>query len=431
MRTQTTWNAWRFFRFSLLWLALSAMWTALLSIVLPEMADHYAARSGQYGRGQILALLSGAGAAVSALTQVLVGWKSDSDPGAWRRWKFMLIGLPLTAIPLYLLGRSSSLPEVVLALLLLQLTANMATGPYQALIPDAVPAQRHGAASTWMGLFQHGGQILGPVLAMLLLGEQLSGLGQLEAVVFAGLMIGLFCLWTALPPGAPPRTGVVRAGLKQAISSMLGGERSFQLLIQSRLVINIGFYLVVNFLLFYVRYSLGYDSDRHDVTTQLLGCMVIGGLLGGVMIGPLADRRAKKPLLYGSCAVTAVGMVGFVMAPTQGLALASFFAALAGFGFGGFSVVDWSLACNLAPRASSALSMGVWNLAAVLPQIIAPGLFGPLSDALTSSLGAQTTYRVVMGAVVLFLGLGCGRLVGLEEKPHDKLVDLSEQDSEV
>lgn len=394
------------------------MWTALLSFVLPEMADHYAAQPGSAGRGQLLAIFSGVGAAVSALTQVLVGWSSDRSRSRWRRWKFMLAGLPLTAVPLYLLGRSTTVAGVVVALVLLQLTANAATGPYQALIPDAVPPEKHGVASTWMGLFQHGGQILGPVLTMILLGEHLAGMAKLETVIYAGLMTGLFFLWTALPPEESQfaETDGSGPGLVKAILGVIGRERNFLLLIQSRLVINIGFYLVVSFLLFYIRYSLGFEESRQEVLTQLLGCMIFGGLFGGLVVGPRADRGRKKPLLYGCCLLTGVGMVGFVAVPAGNLVLASVFAGVAGFGFGGFSVVDWSLACNLAPKASSAMAMGVWNLAAVLPQIIAPGVFGPLSDSLAQTLGEATTYRAVMGAVVLFLALGCWRLIPLQEK---------------
>jgi MFS family permease len=93
---------------------------------------------------------------------------------------------------------------------------------------------------------------------------------------------------------------------------------------------------------------------------------------------------------------------------------------LAGFGFGGFSVVDWSLACNLAPKSSSALSMGIWNLAAVVPQVIAPGVFGPVSDLLVSSSSPQLAYRAVMACVIVFLGLGSFRLRNLRETaPHN------------
>jgi Na+/melibiose symporter-like transporter len=419
---RVTWNAWRFFRFSLLWLSISALWTALLSIVLPAMADNFAAGDQGWGRGALLAMFSGVGATVSAFTQVLVGWHSDHDRSIWRRWRYMLLGFPLTAIPLLLLARSDTPAEVVVSLVMLQVFANMATGPYQALIPDEVPAEKHGLASTWMGLFQHGGQILGPILAALLLGSQLGGLLRLESVLYAGLLVGLAALWWALPPNQQSaQASVARSGLKEGLQRALGGDSNFRLVLQSRLIINIGFYLVVNFLLFYVQYSLGFGAPA-QVTMIMLTCMVVGGLVGGLVVGPRADRGRKLPLIYLTCTTTALGMLGFVAIPAGSIVPACAFAVLAGFGFGGFSVVDWSLACNLAPKSSSALSMGIWNLAAVVPQVIAPGVFGPVSDLLASSSSPQIAYRAVMACVIVFLALGSFRLRNLRETAPNNLV---------
>jgi MFS family permease len=413
-----SWTAWRFFRFSLLWLALSAMWTSLLSIVLPAMADQFArGDSTGWGRGAYLGLFAGVGATVSALTQVLVGWRSDRERSRWRRWKFLLGGFLLTVFPLLMVAHSRRPGELLASLVLLQLTANMATGPYQALIPDEVPPQRHGLASTWMGLFQHAGQVAGPLLAGWLLSQNLSGLPRLHLLLYAGIVVGLSALWSALPPGqvseAPPEPGQA-ASLRQGVSNALAGNRNFRLVLTSRLVINIGFYLVVNFLLFYVQYALGFENAT-EMTGTLLVCMVLGGLLGGLAIGPLADRVRKLHLIYLTCALTGLGMVGFCASPSGRALPACLFALLAGLGFGGFSVVDWSLACNLAPRATSALAMGIWNLAAVVPQVIAPGVFGPLSDRAVLAFGPALAYRGVMGAVILFLGLGCYGLRTLRE----------------
>ena len=387
----------------------------MLSNILPEMAIEMATQT--IGRGMLLALFSGLGATVSALTQVLVGWRSDQDLSLWRRWRYMLLGFPLTAIPLAMLSRASEPWQVIVGLVLLQLFSNASTGPYQALIPDEVPPERHGVASTWMGMFQHAGQVAGPLLAAVFLGAGLSGLGRLVIVLYLGLMVGLAALWSALPAGAQSAPlSVPRPGLREGLRRALAGDPNFRLVLQSRLIINIGFYLVVNFILFYVQFSLGYSAPQ-KTTGLLLTCMVVGGLLGGLAIGPRADRGRKLPLIYATCGVTALGMLGFVTSPAGQLAPACAFALLAGFGFGGFSVVDWSLACNLAPRSSSALSMGIWNLAAVLPQIIAPGLFGPISDVIEKAWSPAAAYRVVFASVIVFLLLGSFRLRNLREAP--------------
>lgn len=388
------------------------------------MADGFSQAPDGWGRGTLLAVFSGVGALVSAFTQVVVGWRSDADVSAWRRWRYLLVGFPLVIFPLVWLAKATRPLEVVLALVLLQIVANLSTGPYQALIPDEVPPSKHGVASTWMGVLEKTGQVLGPLLAVVLLGQQLEGLLKLHLVLYVGILLGVAALWSVLPPKSevlPPNAS--RPSLREGVVRTLGSDPRFRLVLQSRLIINIGFYLVVNFLLFFVQYSLGFKEPA-GVTAAMLACMVGGGILGGLLVGPRADKQRKLPLIYGTCAVTAVGMIGFVAIPAGSTSLAYIFAAVAGFGFGGFSVVDWSLACNLAPRASSALSMGIWNLAAVLPQIIAPGIFGPLSDAAASSLGEPAAYRIVMSAVIVFLLVGCWRLSGLRENSPQDLANV-------
>lgn len=384
--------------------------------MLPALADTFSASGQGWGRGSLLALFSAVGAVVSAFTQILVGWRSDRDRSIWRRWRYLLLGFPLTVAPLYLLSRADSPWEVVVCLILLQVAANLATGPYQALIPDEVPPDRHGVASTWMGVLEKSGQILGPFLCAVLLGPKLEGLLLLNLTLHLGLLLGIAALGSVLPPRrATAPVSPAALSLKEGLRRALGSDPRFRLVLQSRLVINVGFYLVVYFLLFFVQYSLGY-SDPAPVTASMLGCMVLGGILGGLTIGPRADRGRKLPLIYATCGITGVGMLGFVAMPAGSTTLAYLFALIAGFGFGGFSVVDWSLACNLAPRASSALSMGLWNLAAVVPQVLAPGIFGPVSDTIAGQWGEPAAYRFVMSCVIIFLALGCWKISGLREE---------------
>jgi hypothetical protein len=46
--------------------------------------------------------------------------------------------------------------------------------------------------------------------------------------------------------------------------------------------------------------------------------------------------------------------------------------ALAGIGWGVFLCADWAFACRLLPASAIATTMALWNLAVVVPQMVAP-----------------------------------------------------------
>lgn len=54
-------------------------------------------------------------------------------------------------------------------------------------------------------------------------------------------------------------------------------------------------------------------------------------------------------------------------------------AALFGVGYGAYQAVDWALAIDvLPPGGDAAKDMGLWHVALVLPQVLAPALSGAL-----------------------------------------------------
>ena len=69
-----------------------------------------------------------------------------------------------------ILGAAPSYWPFVVGLVLLQITSNIALGPFTALLPDTVPPAQHGAASGWMGLARLAGDTGGLILAGVLLG---------------------------------------------------------------------------------------------------------------------------------------------------------------------------------------------------------------------------------------------------------------------
>lgn len=404
------WTPGRLFRLSAFWFALSFHWAVLLSIVLQRQVELFAPEALQ---GTYFGILAGSGALASAFVQIVVGHRSDHTGGRWgRRRPYMLAGTLLALGGIGLMAAATDLLTAGIAFLLIQLTTNIANGPYQALLPDLVPRARHGVASTWMGLMRNLGEAAGPLVAGYLLAAHVPTIMAVDAVLMVGLML-VTVLGTREPPYRPA-PGVASPPFWDAFRVPLKGYPDFLRLLASRSVINLGFYTALAFFYFYVHHSLGVE-DYKEKTGLLLFVIVLSGLLGALPAGPLGDRFSKVRLIYVANTLTVGAALWFVLAPSYGWAAGA--GVFLGLGFGAFTVLDWALAFSLLPPGGSARYMGIWNLTSVIPMILAPAIAGPATDLLRAHVGAPVAYRVAMATVVVYLAVGTLLLRGVREEP--------------
>ena len=177
IRTPTTRD---YLAISIFYLAVSFFWGAMLSVVLQARVQtmveaNYveAIKAGTMSPQQLeaavaqkLSWLLSMGALVATVSQVLFGALSDrSRHRAGRRKPFLIAGVLGTNVGLLLFPFAHTYAQLFAVFLLLQLMLNLATGPYQALVPDLIPAQYHGRAAAYMGLFaligRTGGMVAG------------------------------------------------------------------------------------------------------------------------------------------------------------------------------------------------------------------------------------------------------------------------------
>jgi MFS family permease len=170
----------------------------------------------------------------------------------------------------------------------------------------------------------------------------------------------------------------------------------------SRAAINVGFYTLFGFLFFFVRESLRV-ADARTTTGMLFLAFTIAGVAGAALAGRAADRFDKR-LVIGAAAIAIAFAVGaFGLAPN--LPVAFFAAAASGCAWGAFFTADWAIAYAVLPRGAMAAAMGVWNLAAAIPQIVAPAITAPLVAALDARhAGAGPRVALLLVAVEFVLG---------------------------
>ncbi len=405
---------------SALWLGFGFFWSALLPIWIPSKVADFA---GDAAKGTYSFYIFAAGAVVSTIIQLVIGPISDHCRHRWgRRRPFILWGIVLSLPGALIFAGAPTFVVLVFGFVWVQIFLNIATGPYQAILPDLVPEEKHGMASAYMGVATIVGNGLALLLAGLLIGGVLlpawteqNRLWLLMAAMIVVLLATM--IWTLLGTRERPlqKQEYSRLRLKDILDLNLKGERNFAFLIASRFFLNMGFYTATTYFVYYLSDSIGLGQTAAErAAGPLFVVVTFAGLLGNWPAGKLADRMSKKKVLYFTCVILSVAVVLFLLAPTLKWVWA--ISVIFGIAWGAFYAVDWALAASLVPMEQAGRYMAIWHLAFTLPQVVAPG-FGPLADRINAQYGHGLGWRAAFACILIYVLLGVFCLRFIEEKP--------------
>jgi Na+/melibiose symporter-like transporter len=393
---------------SCLWLAYNVQWGALLFIVLP---NQIAAIVGEQHKEAWLGTILPVGAAMSMLITPIAGALSDRCRARWgKRRPFLLvgglinIGFLLACAPF---GAGSNVWGFMAMFVGLQFGCNWWGGPYAGLIPDIVPKEKAGQASGFQALNTALGTILGAVL-----GGMLSRSGSYHNVYFAVAgILGLFLVITLLGvrerPNHAPATPFEIGEFVRSFAINPREHPNFYWVLITRAMICMGVYSISVFFQYFLKDVV--KAGDPVAATQNLMVIIIGmGIPTSIVAGQLSDRHGRKPLVYASGAVMAIAVAIFVpisFFPT--VAAAFVVGGLFGIGNGAYQAVDWALAIDVLPNGDDAAKdMGVWHVALVLPQILAPSISGLVLNTLKARATLEIGYTAVFAMATLWFILG-------------------------
>jgi MFS family permease len=393
-------------RISMFWLGLTAIDAVVNAAVQTKVKFDGLAAPGTVGTS--LAIIAASQFIFSVAVQPTVGAISDYADTKWgRRKPFIVVGALLDAVFLVGIAFSNTLLALAAFVVLLSLSTNTARGPFQGYVPDLVPDQQVGMASSMVGLFQ----VLGNVLGFLLGGLALSR-GSVEVAVLAVAVIEVGTMLSVVlrvPKGPPakPRNG--RSWFSVAAETWgtdILRERSYVWLLISRLFILMGGAALLNFML------SNYLPDSHHLTQEetglafipMLGLATLFSLLAIVPASRLSDRIGRKPVIYGCSAIGALGLAMIAFAPN--IPIATIGAGLFGASQGTFLSVDWALMTDIIPKASSGRYMGLSNVVTASATTIAVVIGGPVIDLIDRGQGPGVGARVeiLFGVAYFILG---------------------------
>lgn len=371
------------------WFGIQLAWGAVLGISLQARCVQLAGSASLATYGEISAL----GALAAAVTQILVGlWSDALRRRGNNRAGFYVAGAIAGAAAIVAFYVAATPLELLAAFVALQLGLNFAIGPYQAILPDTVDDARLGRASAWMAAMQSGGNAAGAVLATIL-GSRLA-LGAAIGVALLGTCAVTVSHLRALPP---------RDGVRERRVAV---TRTLVDLFISRAFVYAGFYTILGYLFFYVRSAVTpyVHVDPTTITGVAILLFTLVGAAGAALAAKPSDRLDER--LVVTIGGSVVALAALALASLHAIAGMPVAILFAGIGWGVFLCADWAFACRLLPPRALATTMGIWNLAVVGPQMLAP----IIATAILARFGALATS---VGPRIAFVVAAVESLVGI------------------
>jgi MFS family permease len=389
------------------WVGLSFKWNALHPIILPAVLVNFVPDAR---KNTTLGLLTFAGLLIAMVIQPLSGAISDSWASRWgRRRPLMVLGTLFDIVFLAVLAWAGGLTWLIIGYIALQFSSNIAQGPAQGLLPDRVPPEQLGVASSWKNFMDMASLIIATLLAGRLLDDETRDPTSIMLVLIGVVAVStvITVLGTPEKPtnqnlGAKRRVdwGALRAGFQVDFRS----HPAYWWLIAERGSFLLGIYGVQAFAQYYLQDVIRV-ANPPEQTGDLLAILTLS-LVALVLVGGwLADRFGARPMLLIASVFAAGGMLLMLM-PRDMAGLMAFGAVL-GAGIGLFLTANWTLANQLAPGDQAGKFLGLTNLATAGSGALAR-LEGPALDWLNGLWPGEWvgyTSMFVFGTVCILVSL--------------------------
>ncbi len=387
--------------------AMTALWQSLHTIILPLRLLDFVAESQ---KNTYLGLLTFTGLLLAMAVQPIAGAISDRSGFSWgRRRPYILLGTMLVILFLPGIGFFGSYAAIFIIYCLMQMSSNVAQGPYQAFIPDLVPGGRRGLASGVKTLLEIlGGIALLYPLAVFMdryfIGEGgywlWLALGAL-AIILLGAMIATI-LMVKEQPGAGGFRMLLFSDLYKSFKIDVKANRDFVWFLVSRLLVLMAFTTLQTFALYFLRDVVGVASPA-TATARFSIVAVIAMLAAVYPAGRLSDRIGRRPIVVGSGLLSALGVL-LIFLLQHNYMYIIFGGGLVGLSFGAFMSTNWALATDLVAKGEEARYLGLANLATAGGAALAR-LIGPVIDFF-NTYAPGLGYQVMLLACFIYFVAG-------------------------
>jgi Na+/melibiose symporter-like transporter len=395
-----------YFKITILVFAISALWQAMHSIILPLRVLDFVAESE---KNTYLGLLTFTGLILAMAIQPIVSAASDRSGFRWgRRRPFILLGVMLTILFLPGIGLAGSFAVLFASYCLLQAGSNTAQGPFQAFIPELVPEGKRGRASGVKGLLEIVGAVALVYPIAIFMDNYAAGDGS-QWLWFALALLGIVLVATMVatllsvkehPGRGAPRLPLL-AAIYQPFKIDLRANHSFIWFLASRLLIFMAFATIQQFALFFFKDVVGVANPA-EATARFTIVAVVGMLAVVYPAGRLSDRIGRKPIGVFAGLLASLGVLVIILSHSYAAVIVA--AGILGVAIGAFSSTNWALATDLATRGEEARYLALANVATAGGAALAR-LIGPVIDYF-NNISAGMGYQVMFIVCLVYFAAG-------------------------
>jgi MFS family permease len=388
-----------------MWMATQTPLQVMLALQLQDIT----------ARHKIVALgvVTGVGAISSALATPFVGALSDrtthggrSGRFSGRRHRWTLVMAVLAAACLGLLAKQATVLGVALLWFLFCAFQNGEYATLSAAIPDHVPVRQRATVAGWVGMPIALGLVLGTVLVVDVLGQDLVA-GYITLAVLMVVLALPFVLFTPDYPLAPQDRQTF--SWRRVASSYWLSPREYPDVgwaWLTRFLTSLAIAMGTLYLLYFLRDAVHYarlfpgQTAADGLLILILiytGCVVLTSIVGGI----ISDRRGRRKMMVTvSGLLMAAAALSLTFWETWPSALLA--AVLFGTGYGAYIAVDQALITQVLPKAHDrAKDLGIINIA-----IVCPGAIGALIAAPLVSLAGYPALFGATAAVAIAAAIG-------------------------
>lgn len=392
-----------YFTINIYWFAISYLWNSLGPILLPTLVTQLVPETQ---KGSALGLVSALGLILAVIVQPLAGTLSDHRTTRWGKRRPFIVGGTLgDVIFLLALAFAPTYPWLLVSYLLLQISSNIAHGPYQSYIPGLVPERKRGAVTGVKQFIEIAGIVVTSLATGYLVGQGQIVLAFIVIIAMLLLTMAITALFVSEVPfeGMPPQAEVTATRTDEfdfrfAVRALFY-SRDFGLWLISRLLILIGAGLVRNYALFFFHDVLRLSNPAAEVG-NLLAVIAVAIALVSYPAGYLSDRWGRKGFVIASGILGAIGSLLMMNAVT--LTQVLIYGGIIGISIGIFLSANWAWATDLVPAESSGRYLGISNLATAGSGVLAG--FGGVALDYFNAQAPNSGYTILyLGAAICYV----------------------------
>lgn len=377
-----------------------------IQVLIALQAQEIAPANKEY----VVGLVTAAGALASTIGNPLAGAFSDRTRSRFgRRWPWVAGGAVVGVLGLVALSQTRSVPVMAAAWVVTQLGLNAIYAAVAAAVADQVPIRRRGEVGGWLGMAQTLGLVLGTAAAALA-GGLTAGYLACAGLVVALVIPYLLGSRDLRLVGAVPEFRLGAFLGRFWVSPRRYPDFGWAWL--TRWLVNLGNAIGTLYLLYYLQDAVGLADPAAGVLT-LVGVYALCVVATAVLSGRWSDRVGRrKPFVALSAVLSGLGAA--VLAVSQTWPGAILGAAVFGIAYGVFLSVDFALVTQVLPSSGDAArDLGVINIAAALPQVVAPVMAAPLVAAFATARAGYAALYALSAAVSILGGVLVHRIRGV------------------